>query len=103
MYIYIYTHTHTQTKNQYHIILCSPDKFNAFMFCMIIELFTLISGASLVAQMVCGRSGVDRWVGKLPWRSEWQPTPVFLQGEFHGKRSLVSCSPWGHKESDTTK
>ena len=33
----------------------------------------------------------------------WQPTPVFLPGESHGQRSLVSPSPWGHKESDMTK
>ena len=31
---------------------------------------------------------------------EWLPTPVFLPGEFHGQRSLVGCSPWGHKELD---
>ena len=30
--------------------------------------------------------------------SKWQPTPVLLPVEFHGQRSLVSCSPWGHKE-----
>ena len=29
------------------------------------------------------------WVGKIPWRREWQPTPVYLPGEFHGQRSLV--------------
>ena len=33
----------------------------------------------------------------------WQPTPVFLPGEFHGQRSLAGYSPWGHKESDTTE
>ena len=33
---------------------------------------------------------------------EWQPTPVFLPGEFHGQRSLAVYSPWGHKELDTT-
>ena len=32
-----------------------------------------------------------------------QPTPVLLPGKSHGWRSLVGCSPWGHKESDTTK
>ena len=37
------------------------------------------------------------------WRREWQPTPVFLPGEFHGERSLVGCSPQGHKESGTTE
>ena len=34
---------------------------------------------------------------------EWQPTPVFLPGKFHGQRSLVGYSPWGHKESDMTE
>ena len=24
-----------------------------------------------------------------PWRRKWQPTPVFLPGEFHGQRSLA--------------
>ena len=40
---------------------------------------------------------------KIPWRRAWQPTPIFLPGECHGQRSLVSYSPWGHKESDTTE
>ena len=31
------------------------------------------------------------------------PTPLFLTGEFHGQRSLVGCSPWGHKKSDMAK
>ena len=37
------------------------------------------------------------------WRRQWHPTPVLLPGKSHGWRSLVGCSPWGHKESDTTK
>ena len=37
------------------------------------------------------------WVGKIPWRRKWQSTPVFLPGESHGQRSLVSYSPWGCK------
>ena len=45
----------------------------------------------------------EPWVGKISWRREWQPTPVFLPGESHGQRSLVDYSPWGHKESDTTE
>ena len=40
------------------------------------------------------------WVGKIPWRREWQPIPVFLPGEFHGQKSLVDYSTWGLKESD---
>jgi len=49
------------------------------------------------------RLGFNHWVGKIPWRREWQATPVFLPREFHGQRSLVGYSPWGHKESDTTE
>ena len=37
------------------------------------------------------------------WRRQWQPTPVLLPGEFHGRRSLVGCSPWGHEELDRTE
>ena len=37
------------------------------------------------------------------WRRKWQPTLVFLSGEFHGQRSLAGYSPSGHKESDTTE
>ena len=54
----------------------------------------------LVAQMVnlqCRRPGFDPWVGKIPWRREWQPTPLFLPGEFHGQKRLVGHSPWGCK------
>jgi len=34
---------------------------------------------------------------KILWRREWQPTPVFLLGEFHGQRSLAGYSPWDHR------
>ena len=49
------------------------------------------------------RPRFDPWVRKMPWRREWQPTPVFLPGEAHVQRSLVGYSPKGHKESDTTE
>ena len=45
-------------------------------------------------------TGLNPWVGKIPRRREWQPTPVFLPGEFHGQRSLVVYSPMRCKESD---
>ena len=65
------------------------------------------SWASLVAQLVknlpamqeaWGRPGFDPWVGKIPWRRERLPTPVFWPGEFHGQHS-----PWVCQESDTTE
>ena len=45
-----------------------------------------------------GDLGFDPWVGKIPWRRERLPTPVFWPGEFHGM-----YSPRGHKESDTNE
>ena len=47
--------------------------------------------------------GFDSWVGKIPWRSAWQPTPVFLPRESLGQRSLVGYSPQGCKELDMTE
>ena len=38
------------------------------------------------------------WVGKIPWRREWLPTPVFLPGKSHAQRSLVGYSAWGHEK-----
>ena len=39
----------------------------------------------------------------ITWRRQWQPTPVFLPGEFHGQRSLTGYSPRDRKESDMTE
>ena len=50
-----------------------------------------------------GDAGFSPWVGKIPWSSKWQLTPVFLPGEFYGQRSLVGYSSWAHKKSDTTE
>ena len=61
--------------------------------------------ASPVAQRVKNpqrRGRFDSWVGKFPWRKNWQPAPVFLLEKSHGHRSLVGYSSWGCKESDTT-
>ena len=46
------------------------------------------------------RHRFDPWVWKIPWSRKWQPTRVFLSGEFHGQRSLEGYSPWGRRESD---
>ena len=51
----------------------------------------------------CRRSEMHRrcrfepWVGKIPWRRPWQPTPVFLPGESHGQRSLGVYNPWDRR------
>ena len=41
--------------------------------------------------------GLNSWVGRIPWRTKWQPTPVSLPGKSHGQRSLAGYSPWGRK------
>ena len=51
----------------------------------------------------CSIPGFDPWVGKIPWRRKWQPTPVFSPRESHGQRRLVGYSPWDCKELDTTE
>ena len=48
----------------------------------------------------CEGRGFHPWVRTIPWRSAWQPTPVFLPGESQGQRSLAGCSPHGHTELD---
>ena len=47
--------------------------------------------------------GSDPWVRKIPLRRKWQPIPVFLPGESHGRRSLVGYSPRSRKQSETTE
>ena len=51
----------------------------------------------------CKRYRFDPWVGRIPWKSAQQPTPVFLSGEYHGQKSQTGSSPWGCKESYTTE
>ena len=60
-----------------------------------------LSGKESTCQ--CRRCGFDPWVGKIPCRRKWQPTPVFLLGKSHGQRSLAGHSLWGRKESDITE
>ena len=61
---------------------------------------------------VCGVTKSRTWLSDwsdLIWsewvfgRRQWHPTPVFLPGKSHGRRSLVCCDSWGHKESDMTE
>ena len=63
---------------------------------------------ALMASLPCGHSGTNEEANKdicrvQIRRRQWHPTPVLLPGKSHGRRSLVGCSPWGRKESDTTE
>ena len=73
--------------------LCSPSRFTRAPL--------WLSGQRVCLQ--CRGTVFDPWLGKIPWRRKWHPTPASLPGEFRGQRSRVAYSPWGHKESDTTE
>ena len=84
-----HTHTHTLHRQAHiHMRMCTH----------LPTLNTAFSGKESACQYRRGR--FNPWVGKIPWRSKWQPTPVFLPGKSHGQKSLLGHSPWGHKESD---
>ena len=51
----------------------------------------------------CRRHKFNSWVGKIPWRRKWQPTPVCLPRKSHEQRNLANCSPWGYKEWNMTE
>ena len=73
----------------------------------ILNYFSLDGGAS-GKEPTCRCRGLKRhwfnpWVGKIPWRRKYKPTPVFLPGESHGQRSLVGYTLQGCKELDTTE
>ena len=48
----------------------------------------------------CRRCRFYPWVGEIPWRRKWHPTPLLVPGTFHGQ-SLAGYSPWSQEESDT--
>ena len=98
-----------------HLILCHsllllppiPPSIRAFYnqstLCMRWPKYWSFSFRHLYFWCLSGKESIKTGLGKISWRREWQPTPVFLPGEFHGQRSLAGYSPWGHKESDTTE
>ena len=64
--LWVHTHTHTQKYGGFPG--CSDDKNTCLQ---------------------CGRPRFNPWLGKIPWRRKWLPTPVFLPGKFHGQRTLA--------------
>ena len=57
---------------------------------------SLVGSGSKESACHC-RLRFNPWVGKNPWRREWQSTPVFSPGKFRGQRGLEGYSPWSCK------
>ena len=74
--------------------------FYRYFYTILVILFMSFPGGSVGKESTCnaGDLGSIPGFGKIPWRRERLPTPVFWPGEFHGL-----YSPWGRKQSDTTK
>ena len=92
------THTHTHT----HIHIFSI--FVSFWKIQIISYYRLLWWLSDKASACqCRRGRSHPWIGKIPCRRKWQPTPVFLRGKSHGQRSLAGYTVHGvAKKLDTT-
>ena len=90
-------------------LLWTKTKLTSHVFLEVIDL-----GWSFILSLSLWYAG-SPWIRNLwapsqtPWPIQtssvrpWQPTPVLLPGESHGRRSLVGCSPLGHEESDTSE
>ena len=78
-----------------------------FIVCVCYKVCTASQVALVIKNLPASARGTGRrlrfntWVGKIPWRRKWQPTPVFLSEKSHGQRSLPGYSPWSRKKSDT--
>ena len=96
--IFVYIIWGYRSKNfKEHLLLRSTFT----LFCKLQD-SVKIYWASLVAQwwrihLQCMRRGFDPWIGKIPWRTIWQFTLVFLPGKSHRPKSLANYSPWGRK------
>ena len=64
-------------------------------------LFRVLDG-SVGKESACNAGDIEPWVGKIPWKREQLPVPVFFPGEFHGQRRLAGYSSWSCRESDMT-
>ena len=63
-------------------MLLRVSVFLPFCCCVVFHNIRLprgLSGKESTCQ--CRRWGFDDWVGKIPWRRAWQPTPLFLPGD----------------------
>ena len=93
-HIHIHTHTHTHTHTPH-----SSVQFGRWVGSDSLQPYGVQH-----ARPPCPSPTPGVYPNSCPlWRRQWQPTPVFLPGKSHARRSLVAYSPWGHEELDTTE
>ena len=86
-------------KNCVPSVMVEPDQGSSSAYlCSSTSVYSCLSSGgfpsgSAVKNRECSRSHrFDPWVGKIPRRRKWQPTPVFLPGKSHGQRSMGAYS-----------
>ena len=89
---------HINKSVWYYIRFKSKFNLNKDLAFVIKSLFKGFPGGSVARKSACnaadiGDVGLIPGLGKIPWRREWQSTPVFLPGKIHGQMSLVGYSP----------
>ena len=94
------TSPHCTSPSQRIITIVISDTTDKF--CLILNFVFMESGLPqwLSWLRIWLQCRFNPWVGKIPWRRKWEPTPV-LPEKSHGQRSLMAYSPWGHKGSGT--
>ena len=81
------------------------DHNSEILLCFLALFFYILKITSILLKPKIWHSIISdrKHIVPYSWRRKWQPTPVFLPGEFHGQRSLERFSPWGRKKSDMTE
>ena len=100
--IFVYLNNISFCFSHFHTISDSAHSLLLSAICEIHSGWWFIPGGpsgqeSICQSTRCKRHRFDPWVGKIHWKRKWQPTPIFLPGEFHQQRSLVGYSPWAAK------
>ena len=87
----VMTNLHSILKSRDITLLTKVHLVKAMVFLVV---FWGLPYSSDSEESACNGGGFNCWVRKIPWRREWQPTPVLLPGKFHGQRSLEGYGPW---------
>ena len=96
-------HSHLKLKNAAESLEIWPT-FLIFLSLMTKEvMYYLIDigvfpGGSAAKNLPANIGNSSPWVGKIPWRREWQPIPLFLPRQSQGERSLAGYSSWGCRQ-----